>query len=218
MNRSTRLLLAGGIVAAPLFVGLWAVQAFTREGFRPLFHPLSLLSLGDGGWVQIANFVLTGTLLAGAGAGLRRTSQSGAGSTWTALLVALMGAGLVTAGVFVTDAGAGFPEGAPEGAPRLSWHGAVHEVGFILTQLAFVALAIVLAVRSARARRRGWMLAGIVALVAAAGVAAVGSPDAMAIRLVASSAIELGLVAAITARALRVAQPAPSRREETVSL
>jgi hypothetical membrane protein len=203
MTRSTRLLLVGGIVAAPLFVVLWAVQAFTREGFRPTFHPLSLLSLGEGGWVQIANFVITGILLIGGAVGLRRSSERSAGSTWTALLVALMGVGLVIAGAFVTDAGAGFPAGAPEGAPQMSWHGAVHEMGFILTQLAFVALAILLAVRFARARRFGWMLAGILALVGAIAVAAVGSPETMAIRLVVSSAIELGSVAALAARALR---------------
>jgi hypothetical protein len=203
MTRSTRLLLVGGIVAAPLFVVLWAVQAFTREGFRPTFHPLSLLSLGEGGWVQIANFVITGILLIGGAVGLRRSSERSAGSTWTALLVALMGVGLVIAGAFVTDAGAGFPAGAPEGAPQMSWHGAVHEMGFILTQLAFVALAILLAVRFARARRFGWMLAGILALVGAIAVAAVGSPETMAIRLVVSSAIELGFVAALASRALR---------------
>jgi len=202
VTRSTRILLIGGIVAAPLFVAVWALQAFTREGFRPTYHPLSLLSLGEGGWVQIANFVVTGLLLIGAGIRLRRVT----GSTWNALLVAIMGAGLVIAGVFPTDAGAGFPAGAPEGAPVISWHGAVHEVGFVLTQLAFVVVAILWAVRFGRAGERGWMIASILGLVAAIGVAAVGSPDTLAIRLVASSAIELGLVAAVSARALRTAR------------
>ena len=150
MTRSTRLLLIGGVAAAPLFLALWALQAFTRDGFRPTFHPLSLLALGEGGWVQIANFVITGLLLVGAGLGLRRVT----GSRTVAVLTALMGAGLVIAGVFVTDPGAGFPAGAPAGAPTMSWHGAVHEVGFVLTQLAFVVLAIALAVRFVRARRR----------------------------------------------------------------
>jgi hypothetical membrane protein len=203
MITSTRLLLAGGILAAPLFVLAWAAQAFTREGFRPTFHPLSLLSLGDGGWVQIASFVVTGLLLIGAAVALRRGSERTVGSTWTAVLVALMGTGLVIAGIFVTDAGAGFPAGAPEGAPQLSWHGAVHEVGFVLTQLAFVVLAIVLAVRFGRGRHWGWMIASIIALVAAIGVVPAGSAETMAIRLVISSAIELGLVAAVAARALR---------------
>jgi hypothetical protein len=203
MARSTRLLLVGGITAAPLFIALWAVQAFTRDGFRPTFHPLSLLSLGDGGWVQIASFVITGLLLMGAAVGLRRTPGRGAGATWTSVLISLMGLGLVIAGFFVTDAGAGFPAGAPEGAPVMSWHGAIHEVGFVLTQLAFVVVTILLAVRFARSGRRGWMTAAILSVVAAVGVAAVGSPDTMAIRLVASSAIELGFIAALAANALR---------------
>ena len=208
MSKPTRLLLICGIVAAPLFIVLWAVQAFTREGFRPTYHPLSLLSLGDGGWVQIANFVICGILLVGAAIGLRRVTGRGRGSTWVAVLIALMGAGLMIAGVFVTDAGAGFPAGAPEGAPQMSWHGAVHEVGFVLTQLAFVVVAILLAVRFGRAGERGWMIASIIALVAAVGVAAVGSPETMAIRLVVSSAIELGFSAAIAARALRTERTA----------
>lgn len=203
MSRATRLLLVGGVAAAPLFVAVWAIQAFTREGFRPTFHPLSLLALGEGGWVQIANFVVTGLLLVGAGIGLRRALERRATSTWVAALVALMGAGLVIAGVFVTDPGAGFPAGSPEGAPVMSWHGAVHEVGFVLTQLSFVALAIVLAVRFGRERHRGWMAASILALVGAVAVAAVGSPETLAIRLVASSAIELAFVAGIALRTLR---------------
>lgn len=211
MTRSARLLLAGGLVAAPLFIAVWALQAFTREGFRPTFHPLSLLSLGEGGWAQIANFVVTGLLLVGAGLALGRAQGRAVG-----ILTALMGVGLVVAGVFVTDAGAGFPAGAPDGAPVMSWHGAVHEVGFVLTQLAFVVLAIVLTVRFARARRWGWMIASLAALLAAIGVAAVGSPETLAIRLVVSSAVELALVAAIAGGARRVragaGATAPSRR------
>lgn len=206
MSRITRLLLLGGVAAAPLFLAVWALQAFTRDGFRPTFHPLSLLALGEGGWVQIANFVITGLLLVGAGVGLRRTVARRTSATWVAALVALMGTGLIVAGVFVTDPGAGFPDGAPEGAPEMSWHGAVHEVGFVVTQLAFVALAIVLAVRFGRARQFVWMAASILAVLGAVAVAALGSPETLAIRLVASSAIELAYVAAIAARSLRGAR------------
>ncbi|MCS5735104.1 DUF998 domain-containing protein [Herbiconiux daphne] len=203
MAHFTRYALVGGVVAAPLFITLWALQAVTRDGFRPTYHPLSLLSLGEAGWVQITNFILTGLLLVGAAIGLRRAGGAGAGSRSTAVLVGLMGSGLVIAGIFVTDAGAGFPAGAPAGAPVMSWHGAVHELGFVLTQLSFVALTIVLAVRFGRARQRGWLIASILAVVGALVVAVVGSPETMAIRLVFSSAIELGFVAAIAAQTLR---------------
>ncbi|WP_374313752.1 DUF998 domain-containing protein [Microbacterium sp.] len=202
MSRATRLLLVGAVVATPLFVVLWALQAFTREGFRPTFHPMSLLSLGEGGWVQILNFVVTGLLIAGGGIGLGRALTRGRLTRWANVLIALMGVGLIVAGVFVTDAGAGFPAGAPAGAPEMSWHGALHQAGFLITQLAFVAAAVVLAVRFGRRRQWGWMTATIAALVAAVLVPALGDAETLAIRLVISAAIELGLVSAIALGAL----------------
>ncbi|MET0735590.1 MAG: DUF998 domain-containing protein [Microbacterium sp.] len=203
MSHSARNLLIGAVVATPLFVALWGVQAFTRDGFRATFHPMSLLSLGDGGWVQILNFVVTGLLLIGGGIGLGRALEPGRLTRAASILVALMGVGLVIAGVFVTDAGAGFPAGAPQGAPVMSWHGLVHEIGYLLTQLAFVALCIVLVVRFARTRQRGWMTASIVAVAAALLVAALGDPETLAIRLVISSAIELGLVSVLALALVR---------------
>ena len=202
MSRSSRALLIGAVIATPLFVALWAAQAFTREGFRPTYHPMSLLSLGDSGWVQIANFILTGMLVIGGGIGLGRTLEPGRLTRWSTALIVLMGIGLVVAGVFVTDAGAGFPAGAPEGAPEMSWHGAVHEVGFVLTQVAFVAGGAVLAVRCGRNRQPGWMVACAAAVLAAVLVAALGDPETLAIRLVISSGIELGLISALAAGAL----------------
>lgn len=203
MDRSTRILLTGAVVATPLFVGAWAIQAFTRDGFRPTLHPMSLLSLGDGGWVQVANFVITGVLIIGGGIGLGRTLYSGRLTRWASSLVILMGCGLAVAGIFVTDPGAGFPAGAPAGAPEMTWHGALHQCGFVLTQLAFTAAAVVLIVLFARNRNRGWALTCAASLVAALIIPAVGSPESLAIRLVVSSAIELGLISAIAARALR---------------
>ena len=202
MSRSSRALLIGAVTATPLFVALWAVQAITREGFRPTYHPMSLLSLGDFGWVQILNFILTGMLVIGGGIGLGRTLETGRLARWGTTLIVLMGIGLVVAGVFVTDPGAGFPEGAPEGAPVMSWHGAVHEVGFVLTQVAFVAGGIVLAVRFGRNRQRGWMVACAAAVLAAVLVAALGDPETLALRLVVSAAIELGLISALAAGSL----------------
>lgn len=202
-SRATRLLLVGAVVATPLFLGLWAIQALTREGFRPTFHPMSLLALGEGGWVQIANFIVVGLLIAGGGIGVGRTLDRGRLTRWVTVCIGLMGLGLVLAGIFVTDAGAGFPAGAPAGAPAMSWHGTIHQVGFVLTQLAFVVVAALLAVRFGRTRQRGWMTASIVALLAAVLAPALGDPETLAIRLVISAAIELGLVSALALGALR---------------
>jgi hypothetical protein len=66
----TARLLACGIIAGPLFLALVLIQAFTREGFNLRRHPISLLSLGALGWIQVANFVLTGALFLACAAGM----------------------------------------------------------------------------------------------------------------------------------------------------
>ncbi|HET6728167.1 MAG TPA: DUF998 domain-containing protein, partial [Jiangellaceae bacterium] len=66
----TRALLACGVVAGPLFIVVGVLQMLTRDGFDPSRHPLSLLSLGDLGWIQIANFVIAGLLFTASGVGM----------------------------------------------------------------------------------------------------------------------------------------------------
>jgi hypothetical protein len=58
-----RTLLVGGLVAGPLYLFLALAQAGTREGFDITRHAVSMLALGPGGWVQVANFVMTGLLV-----------------------------------------------------------------------------------------------------------------------------------------------------------
>jgi uncharacterized protein DUF998 len=136
-TRQSTWLLAGGIVAGPLFLAVWLIQAFTREGFNLRRHPLSLLSLGELGWIQIANFVVTGVLYVACAAGMWRLLHPGRSGTWGPLLVAGFGFGLILAGSFTTDPGAGFPPGAPTGAPeQISWHGVLHQVGFVVAAVA----------------------------------------------------------------------------------
>ncbi len=77
----TARLLACGIVAGPLFLTAGLTQAFIRDGFDLSRHPLSLLSLGDLGWVQIANFVVTGALFIACAVGMRRVLRPGRGGT-----------------------------------------------------------------------------------------------------------------------------------------
>jgi hypothetical protein len=56
----TRLLLLCGAIAGPFFIFIVLIQDYTRPGFDPRLDALSMLSLGDWGWVQIANFALAG--------------------------------------------------------------------------------------------------------------------------------------------------------------
>ena len=157
-----RMLLTGGVVAGPLFVAVGLAQAFTRAGFDPVRHPLSLLSLGDLGWVQITNFVTAGLLFLGAAVGVRRVLQGGRAGTWGPRLLGAFGIALVAGGVFLADAGLGFPPGAPQTTvhdvsfTELSWHGKLHGVAPPLGFLSLTLACFVFARRAAGLGQRGW--------------------------------------------------------------
>ena len=139
---STRLLLLCGAIAGPLFILTVLVQDYTRPGFNPRIHLLSLLSLGDWGWVQIVNFVLAGVLNLLYAIGLWKRLHPGRAGTWGPILIGAYGLGLIAVGVFRTDPSQGYPPGLS--APtQPSWHGAIHALGGLFI---FVVLAAALAV------------------------------------------------------------------------
>ena len=173
---STRTLLTCGIVAGPLYIAVVVLQMLTREGFDIGRHPASLLSNGDLGWVQIANFLLTGALTIAAAVGIRRALRSRPGGTWGPRLLGLYGAGLIAAGTFVADPAFGFPAGTPDGPPvTVTWHGLAHFVTAGVGFLGLIAACFVFARSFAAAGRRGWaafsVATGAVYLVAFAGIA-----------------------------------------------
>ena len=101
MRNST--LLTSGMIAGPLFIIVSLILAFTGEGFDVVRHPASLLALGDLGWIQIANFVVSGVLFIALAIGLRRVLTSGVGSRWLPILFGLVGVAMIIGGVFVPD-------------------------------------------------------------------------------------------------------------------
>ena len=175
-GRVTRSLLGYGVLAGPFFVVVAVVQGLTRPGFDLTRHDVSLLSNGSLGWIQIANFVLTGAFVLAFAVGLGRALGSGRGATWAPRLLAGYGLGLIGGGIFIADPMNGFPPGAPAGHPAtISAHGILHLVAAGLGFLCLVAACLVMARRFAGERRRGWMaysiLAGVAFLAAFAGVA-----------------------------------------------
>jgi Protein of unknown function (DUF998) len=167
----TRLLLAGGAVAGPLFIVVAVIQALTRSGFEPSKHPLSLLSLGSAGWIQIANFVVAGLLFLASAVGIRRALSPGRASTWGPPLIGALGVALVAGGVFVADPGLGFPAGTPEGIPdEMSWHGIAHAAAPPLGFLALTVACFVLARRSFALGQRVWAVVSVAIGVAIQGL------------------------------------------------
>src|SRR5579884_3905954 len=138
----TRALLLCGAIAGPLFILTLLIQDYTRPGFDPRLDPLSLLSLGDWGWVQIVNFALAGVLNLLYAVGLWRRLHPGRAGTWGPILIGAYGLGLLLVSIFRTDPSNGFPPGVPA-ATHPSWHGAIHALGGLFI---FLVLAAALAV------------------------------------------------------------------------
>jgi hypothetical protein len=156
-DRHTRTLLTAGVLAGPLFVTVVVLQELTRDGFDPKRHPLSLLSLGDLGWIQITNFVVCGALALASAFGLRRVMRNGRGGTWVPILVGAYGIGLIWGGVFLADPAFGFPVGTPVGMPSsMSWHGILHAIAPTVAGIAVGTACVIFARRYAGLGQRGW--------------------------------------------------------------
>lgn len=197
---TTRILTAAGTVAGPLFVGSVVVQAATRDGFDPVRHPLSLLSLGPLGWVQTTTFVVCGILATAGAVGLRRVLAGQPAGRWGPILFGVYGIGLVWGGVFPADPAFGFPPGTPDGAPaELSVSGILHGIAPAVAGLALLAACVVFARRFVRRGEHGW--AGVSIAVAVADVALTSASFAAAdYRLMLAGGAALWLwAAAVTA-------------------
>ena len=156
---TTRALLAGGVVAGPLYMLVYLAQAFTRPGFDVARHPASVLSNGDLGWIQVANFLLCGALSIGAAIGMRRVLRTGRGSTWGPILIGLSGVGMILGAVFTADPVDGFPLGTPLGPPTtISTIGLLHFVAGLVGFGGWIAASFVFARRFAALGQTGWAL------------------------------------------------------------
>lgn len=134
----TRALLRCGVLAGPFYLVVSLVQAFLRDGFEFARHPLSLLANGPGGWVQTANFALTGLMVCAAAVGFWRVP--GRRSRGMTYFLAAFGVALIMAAVFPADPVDGFPPGTPKGPPTsISTTGLVH---FASGSLGFLSLGI----------------------------------------------------------------------------
>ena len=154
----TKALLACGVIAGPLFVIAFLIEGATRADYDPLRHPVSSLALGESGWMQVANFIVTGLLTLAFAIGLRLALWPLRGSTWGPLLVGVWAIGLLGAGIFVTDPVSGYPPGTSDRLSGHSWHGALHDLFSLAAFVALSAACFVLGRRFAARGERGWAI------------------------------------------------------------
>jgi hypothetical membrane protein len=142
----TRALQVCGVVAGPLFVTAFLVEGALRAGYSPLRHPVSALAIGPDGWTQATNFLVSGLLVVAFALGLRLRRHG----WWLPVLVALVGIGLLGAGLCTCDPINGYPPGTPL-APVATTSGTLHNA---FSTLVFLGLPIACLVAARRERRR----------------------------------------------------------------
>jgi Protein of unknown function (DUF998) len=148
-------LLRCGLVAGPVFATAFLLQGAVRDGCRPPRHPVSSLALGPRGWIQAANFAVTGTLFLAGATGLSRVGDPATISPAVPALIGAAGAGLIGAAVFPTDPVSGYPPGTLDALPSPSRAGAAHNLAAIPVFLGLPAAALAIGWRSWRSGRRG---------------------------------------------------------------
>ena len=156
MGLSNRVLLRGGLIAGPLFIGSVLVQGHTRADYSPLRHPVSSLSLGPHGWLQSASFAVTGGLSLGFVFGLSRTLGCQIRTRLGPVLLAAAAVGIFGAGVFPTDPVSGYPPETPSIPVRTTLLGALHELLAAPAFLCVPAAELVFARAFLKHREAGW--------------------------------------------------------------
>jgi hypothetical protein len=162
----TKLLLACGAIAGPLFTVAWIIEGATRMDYNALRHPISSLSIGESGWTQSTTFLITGLLMLAFALGLRRILKSPGGSTWGPILIGVMAVGLIGAGIFVTDPMNGYPLGTPALPMPYSLPGRLHRFFSALFFLGLPIACFVFVRLFNRWGKRNWAIYSVVTGIA----------------------------------------------------
>src|SRR5450631_107085 len=157
-NPVTRFLIAGGAIGPLLFIIAILIEGATRPGYNAWHNYGSSLSLGDLGWMQIANFLICGVLTLCFAVGLRQVLRTGRSSVGGPIMLGIFSVALIIAGIFVTDPSLGYPVGTHGSGPQ-TLHGTIHGVAGLI---AFSSLAIASFVMARRfagdPKWKGWAL------------------------------------------------------------
>jgi hypothetical protein len=135
----TKVFLICGIIAGTFFTVAWLIEGATRADYNPLRHPISSLAIGEFGWTQMANFIITGLFTLALAFGLWRLLRHPGGSIWGPILIGLVAVGFLGAAFFVTDPLNGYPLGTPDFSLEYTFSGRLHR---LFSALVFLGLPI----------------------------------------------------------------------------
>lgn len=152
----TKVLFTCGVVGPLAFIVTFLIEGATRPGYSAWRDYVSDLSLSNQGWMQVANFLVCGTLTLAFAIGLRQAWHTGKGAVWGPLLLGVFGLGLIVAGLNTTDPQLGYPPGADFTAPQ-TLHGTIHGIAGLCCFLSVGIAAFVMARRfAADPAWKGW--------------------------------------------------------------
>lgn len=154
------LLLFAGVAAGLLFFIIPTIEVFRRPGFNIERHAISMLSLGNGGWIMKAVFIICGILTLTCALGIYGELARGQGGVLAPLLIGAYGLGLLIAGLFDSPAGLGFPPGTPDDqAPVMTAGAKLHSVGFMVAFGALIVSCFVFALHFLHGQMTLWAAA-----------------------------------------------------------
>jgi hypothetical membrane protein len=173
------LLRALGVAAPIAFAAVFFWEGSVRPHYRARRHFVSLLALGDRGWVQTVNFLVCGVSLVAFATTAIAVHATGHYGPLAIGSIGVFGVALILAGVFPTDPALGYPPGVASGWPDVqSRRGAIHGVSGVLGFAALAAGCIAGAWHAMRTGDVGWAIyagasgLGVVALFITTGVLA----------------------------------------------
>lgn len=149
-----RLALVCGVIGPLINIVVLLILGATRPYYNAWQVPDSNLELGEGGWLQITNYLVCGALMLGFTIGLRQVLRTGRGSTWGPILLGLFAISFIGLGIFLPDPVMGYPPGASS-TPTVQ--GIIHNIFGQLQFISLIAASFVMARRDAAdPTERGW--------------------------------------------------------------
>jgi hypothetical membrane protein len=193
-----RFLLWCGVAGGLLFIATFLINDRIRDGYDPVRDFVSEAAIGAGGWVQIANFLVTGALVVAFALAAHRVV-----SPWTGRLLGVVGLSLMLAGVFVSD---------PSPHTVRTGHGIAHDIVslFVFGPLAAAAFT---AARWRPTVAWRWYCRAVGVAVPVLFVLAGGVESLTGVFQRLSIAVGLTWIAVLAGRALRASEPAHQRPE-----
>lgn len=152
-----------GVAGTILFPIIYLIEGATRPGYNAWQQAISTLSLGPGGWIQQANFIMCGFSMIWLAFVWSQILRGGVCATWYPIVRGIEGVALILVGFFSTDPGYGYPPGTPSGPGPSTLGGTLHLVFTILVVNAMCVGLFIIAWRFWRNPNwRGWAIFSVV--------------------------------------------------------